>query len=347
MALLALGIGVFIANALNVDLVRLQWAGSATVANAIVHPAVYGQFRLAIYWDVAALTGYALGLIAAGILGRRVFWAHQTRRAAVVAIWAAVVAGLCNLAQEVVLLIVLRHRPMQGVWPFRAAAALSFVKFSVLLVATGISLIALVTTVVRLALHRHTKDKWEEKAKEQGGPNAKSADFTFAPVINKLHERKRGELWPEPLWAKAKDSGIFDSLWIRNSTFPSDPDKNQVGICLSGGGIRSATVALGALQALQEPTSTADDKGQSELERARYLVSVSGGGYTAAAYQLALYASPESGPRLTAPTVFARDSTADQWFNSQQFDAYQQLGRYLGEQALLAANPTSAPSDHP
>ena len=34
---------------------------------------------------------------------------------------------------------------------------------------------------------------------------------------------------------------------------------------------------------------------------------------------------------------FPRDSTADQWFNSQQFDAYQQLGRYLGQQAVEAA----------
>jgi hypothetical protein len=34
---------------------------------------------------------------------------------------------------------------------------------------------------------------------------------------------------------------------------------------------------------------------------------------------------------------FPRDGTADQWFNSDQFDGYQQLGRYLGERALAAA----------
>ena len=37
---------------------------------------------------------------------------------------------------------------------------------------------------------------------------------------------------------------------------------------------------------------------------------------------------------------FPRDSTADQWFNSQQFDAYQQLGRYLGREAVKAAAAT-------
>jgi hypothetical protein len=39
-------------------------------------------------------------------------------------------------------------------------------------------------------------------------------------------------------------------------------------------------------------------------------------------------------------TGFPRDSTADQWFNSQQFDAYQQLGRYLGLEAAKAAAAT-------
>jgi hypothetical protein len=44
---------------------------------------------------------------------------------------------------------------------------------------------------------------------------------------------------------------------------------------------------------------------------------------------------------------FPRDGTADQWFNSQQFDAYQQLGRYLGHQVLLAAKQitTAAPNE--
>ncbi|MEI5102658.1 patatin-like phospholipase family protein [Streptomyces sp. PmtG] len=51
----------------------------------------------------------------------------------------------------------------------------------------------------------------------------------------------------------------------------------EIGFCVSGGGIRSASVTLGALQALRE-----------QLLKARYLVSVSGGGYTAGALQLAL-----------------------------------------------------------
>ena len=53
------------------------------------------------------------------------------------------------------------------------------------------------------------------------------------------------------------------------------------------------------------------------------------------AYQVLEYSQDDPG--------FPRDSTADQWFNSQQFDAYQQLGRYLGQQAVNAAMETEAP----
>jgi hypothetical protein len=70
----------------------------------------------------------------------------------------------------------------------------------------------------------------------------------------------------------------------------------EVGICASGGGIRSASVTLGALQALREDV----------LSRARYLVSVSGGGYMAGAFQLALTRANQKADSLAEPgDVFA------------------------------------------
>jgi hypothetical protein len=53
-----------------------------------------------------------------------------------------------------------------------------------------------------------------------------------------------------------------------------DPAPEKLGVCCSGGGIRSAAFSLGALQTLQE---------EKELRRARYLAAVSGGSYIAAA----------------------------------------------------------------
>ena len=54
---------------------------------------------------------------------------------------------------------------------------------------------------------------------------------------------------------------------------PDDPDR--IGICCSGGGIRSAAFNLGALQELQS---------RRELQKARYLSAVSGGSYIASAF---------------------------------------------------------------
>lgn len=53
------------------------------------------------------------------------------------------------------------------------------------------------------------------------------------------------------------------------------PSKHRIGVCCSGGGIRSASYCLGALQVL-EPAKV--------LEKAEYLGAVSGGNYTASAY---------------------------------------------------------------
>lgn len=54
-----------------------------------------------------------------------------------------------------------------------------------------------------------------------------------------------------------------------------EPDAERIGVCCSGGGIRSAAFNLGALQAL---------RARGELARAKYLSAVSGGSYIASAF---------------------------------------------------------------
>jgi hypothetical protein len=61
------------------------------------------------------------------------------------------------------------------------------------------------------------------------------------------------------------------------------PEKGKLGICCSGGGIRSAAFSLGALQVLQE---------RGQLRRAAYLAAVSGGSYIAAALSTVAKAGP-------------------------------------------------------
>ncbi|HEV7525255.1 MAG TPA: hypothetical protein VGP92_09820 [Acidimicrobiia bacterium] len=65
---------------------------------------------------------------------------------------------------------------------------------------------------------------------------------------------------------------------------PPEPGQSRVGICCSGGGIRSASFNLGALQALRHTGA---------LQDAEYLAGVSGGGYTTIAHAIAAkYSDP-------------------------------------------------------
>jgi hypothetical protein len=278
LAFFLVGLFFYRAHAPNVALVRLQWAGSAATANTIVGLAGPGRFRVALYWDRGALVpGYTLGLVAATLLGWRLFWTRPMRRAALVGLAAAIAAGVANVIQDVLLLSALTRRPVRGDWVLRFAAAASFTKFALLLVAAVPGLIALGTAIWRLALHRRTASRWRRAVSDvQCSPSR--------PGMTDLVRSGR----PAAPRQNARGCG-------REETW---------GICLSGGGIRSATVALGALQALQ---ALAPKAKQTELERIRYLVSVSGGGYTAGAFQVALRAN--QGNRGAGPrSVFAPGS---------------------------------------
>ena len=62
----------------------------------------------------------------------------------------------------------------------------------------------------------------------------------------------------------------------------------RIGVCCSGGGIRSASFNLGALQAFQR---------EKQLERTRFLSAVSGGSYIAAAFAMVAKTRDEEGVR--------------------------------------------------
>jgi hypothetical protein len=79
------------------------------------------------------------------------------------------------------------------------------------------------------------------------------------------------------------------------------PGTSKVGICFSGGGIRSAAYNLGALQELQA---------SGVLGRADYLAAVSGGSYIASAYSLA--ATESDAAALEAMPPFAPGSPEEQ-----------------------------------
>lgn len=97
-------------------------------------------------------------------------------------------------------------------------------------------------------------------------------------------------------------------------------DDSAVGFCLSGGGIRSGSVAMGVLQTMRE-----------DLRAARYLISISGGGYTAGAFaQLLTGAGDEFVKDLGVPVHDTRQSFAA---GSVEFDHVRRHSAYLASTA--------------
>lgn len=128
----------------------------------------------------------------------------------------------------------------------------------------------------------------------------------------------RRSVWPEtPVSHEEAETRPADAAarWRYASHLPPTRKPGGVGICVSGGGIRSACVTLGALQALRK---------HQILQRADYLVSVSGGGYMVGAFQLAL--QPGGDPPIHAgdpADVFAPGSV--------EVDHLRRHGKYIAE----------------
>ena len=108
--------------------------------------------------------------------------------------------------------------------------------------------------------------------------------------------------------------------WLFNGSHPEplpsfegtveDPREGKLGICCSGGGIRSAAFSLGALQVLQE---------RDELERASYLAAVSGGSYIATAISLLRKTGTEDsdGSLIGRRKPFAPGSPEEQYLRNR------------------------------
>lgn len=104
---------------------------------------------------------------------------------------------------------------------------------------------------------------------------------TTGQSTEKLEERlKTAQTMREPFpTMRQPDPASGDeAVWRANYHVPEDHTKaGLTGICLSGGGIRSATFSMGAMQAFAQ---------KGLLRRAGYLATVSGGGYFGGSHQM-------------------------------------------------------------
>jgi hypothetical protein len=306
-ALVILSVGFVVVGAVEyakrtprlVDLVSLQWSGSAKAALQVVMAdskdlqTAVNDFQTAVRWDFALIAAYTIGLVLACYLGLRVFCTTAPSRWSIYGLVAAVVAGAFNAGQDVLLRAGLSH--LHNDWIFRFAATASFLKFTALLVAVPIAAASVCTATTRLVTHHATKKRWSraaDLASQQWKPGANNPLVVPPPPVEWRRER--------PGWRPYDlDQSINREWWTRGHhgedgrkvhfaqdfSLPGRQSDGKDGICVSGGGIRSATVTLGAIQGLRPHVP---------LKEVEHLVSVSGGGYTAGGFQLALKPPPDA-----------------------------------------------------
>jgi hypothetical protein len=264
----------------------------AAAARKVAHlRAAARTFRLGLRWQLGALSAGAIGLWVACYLGRKVFWTRRLQWWALVGIAASAGALALNAAADGLLLLAPGHG-LSGSGFASTVEGLSLVRFSAAGVAAAIGALALGTTLGRLARHAATKKHWEKTEEEALARDAR--DLVIPPPLIEAAADSGGITSVAPVFNQSWWDDLSHGAgtrWAQGYASPSQRLPGRTGICVSGGGIRSASVALGVLQALREA---------GDLGAAEYLVSVSGGGFTAAGMQLAL--TPEDpGPAVADP----------------------------------------------
>jgi hypothetical protein len=307
-SLTALGAGAIWYAAVSpaVPITELELAGSAARAADIVGDR-RDEFVRAVDADWGLIAGYLGALLLAGRLGRRVFWTARARAAATVALPASVAAATADGMENLLLRDALTRPARDPQWVWTQAAA--FTKFGLLALAAPVALAAVAFAAGRLARPDRTPFPAE--------------DLRPAPPL----EPPAGGRLPGQKDLAGATAAPADARWAAAGALPPGRPPGRIGICASGGGIRSACVTLGALQALREA---------GVLGRADYLVSVSGGGYAAGAFQLALQPRPgaEADPNAAGPdTVLGQGSVEE--------DHVRRYGRYLADTAKSGRSPSA------
>ncbi|MFF1476833.1 hypothetical protein ACFVYD_04495 [Streptomyces sp. NPDC058301] len=305
----ALGLAYFLWRAPDVDLPRLQLAGTAKAAKE-VYDGHASAFRDALVAHMVWVACGAATLLLVFQIGHHAYSGLRGRQVSLWAMIATFVGAVFALAENGVLVGALRVHGRVGDWPFATATALETVRWPLLAVSTVIGAMVWATTVSRAGRGmRKETASGEKPANPDDGDDHRTpddpanaddsgdaGDFAYghesAPALSPRHEHPTstpelvppwplaeadGRVWPTGVAHPHAEPGIPSAHWRYHSTTAPGRQHARLGFCVSGGGIRSATVTLGALQALRR-----------SLREARYLVSVSGGGYTVGAMQLAL-----------------------------------------------------------
>ncbi|WP_157361892.1 patatin-like phospholipase domain-containing protein [Haloechinothrix halophila] len=251
------GWGLYAATAPRVDVIAIALGGSGQPL-----PLPDG-LPGALWWDFAFLACYGAGLLLGSTAARWVASTPRQRRMAGFAQFAAVTVVVAGVVKNVLLLT----HTTSAIWLLDIATAATVLMVAALLPAAPVALAGAVIVLKRARPHPASRIMALRADDVRPGEPLELDD---PPVLRET----TADSGDAARWRAGYRVPGVDPVDVSRRFAQGD---DTVGFCLSGGGIRAASVAMGALQTLR-----------SELLGARYLVSVSGGGYTAGALQQAL-----------------------------------------------------------
>jgi Patatin-like phospholipase len=343
-----------------VDQVALQFAGGREAACRVVQPGAAGcpvpaaavaPYEAAVRADWWLVAGYVLAGTGVFGLGALFLYGSGARRVARWCVGGVLLAGAADTVENLALLrgldTLAGAAQPQGEVPFALATSLAVLKFAVF----GPLLPAFVVVGSVLGARRLLRPSRVRRREDADPPEivraseldpgtdrrpdiilppavADASTATLSATVGQSGADVQQELYTEAGRERAAEvaaatagghpqpdlPGPARARWHNAGRVPPGRPPAEVGICASGGGIRSAAVTLGALQALRREV----------LSRARYLVSVSGGGYMAGAFQLALTrANPEAESLARPGDVFTPGSAEE--------DHLRRHGKYLAD----------------
>ena len=269
-------------------------------------------------WDLLFIAGYAGVLWCCARIFRTLVISRFGRLLADLILAALLVTVLADLTENGALWLVDDRRA----WLRDVAGAAATVKWSAAIIAS-IAVPAAIAVLIRLwrsnicfvrrtTLFEGGEPKTETKWWDAVLEVAKAP--TYTPAVKDLVIREQGS------WAKAYRVPGANEVVDRRA----GDGEPVTAICLSGGGVRSACVAMGATQ---EFAKNGHYEKKNLLDNVDYIISVSGGGYTSGARLLAVQPDPTSVDATAGPLKLSQRYSE----GSLEFDYFRRHSSYIAD----------------
>lgn len=278
----------------------------------------------ALSFDQWVILGYFLMLITCALVFTALAFSKSGKKLSHYILAAVLVAAFAHLLEDTLIFCIL-HKPPDGLlsrvpdafWIY-APAAMATVKWCALVLAVT-AIPAAVFSIIRVILSHLRMRRYRRR---HHGRNW--WDDTLSPPAM---EPEPGDT--EAAWRQAYYVPDAENLALRRD---GSPVPTPTALCLSGGGIRSACVAMGAMQTLAGPRDDIADAWPSApaLDDFDYVISVSGGGFSAGARVLSVQSDAVDGRVEGAIAPLAERFSP----GSVEFDSLRRRCDYIADSPL-------------